>query len=83
MQVTERATWNHCESVKVRNHNRMPLWRDDIRELYLWLLFNVGVQGRDWEESRVGCQVSEKEFIFADPKHATLFTLRWGHVICH
>lgn len=77
MQVTEPVTWKHCERVYVR----MPQLSREVGEVYLWLMFKVGVQGRDWEESSVNCPPLETELFFSDPKYYTLFALRWGHLI--
>lgn len=79
MRVVEQQefTWKDCSSVVVE----FP-WNTNVqREVYMWMMFELGVKGRNWEQSTYQRPPLEVEFVFAEPKYATLFALKWSDLV--
>lgn len=78
MRVVEQTeTWRDCANVVVE----FP-WNSNVqREVYMWMVFELGVKGCNWEQSTYQRPPLEVEFLFAKPKYATLFALRWSDLV--
>lgn len=76
--VTNKDTpWADAEEVSVDFSERNFA---SVSDVYMWLFENLGVQGTGWEV-RDNQNRMFVRFMFEDKKYATLFRLRWGHLV--